>query len=103
MKLKLVQSNTKETNPVFPEVKMTSNLKMTVNVSLCGSIPRSQMNFRSKKGSFDLSVDTSKCNNLNSSNLTTAFETCEKLCLPRRVSCEEIHAPSPPPIIEPPS
>lgn len=76
---------------------------MTVNVSLCGSIPRSQMNFRSKKSSFDLSVNTSKCNNLNTSNLTMAVETSEKPCLPRQVSCEAIHTPAPPPIIEPPS
>lgn len=78
---------------------MSGNLKMTVNVSLCGSIPRSQMNFCSTKRLLDLNVNTSKCK-----NATTSAETSSlKLCLPRQVSCEAINAPAPPPIIEPPS
>lgn len=78
---------------------MSGNLKMTVNVSLCGSIPRSQMNFCSKKRLLDSNVNSSKCK-----NSTTSVETSSlKLTIPRQVSCEAIHAPAPPPIIEPPS
>lgn len=77
---------------------------MTVNVSLCGSIPRSQMNFGSNKRLRELSVNS---NNLhpNRKKLKTLPPSgeVERMNLPRQVSCETINTQAPPPTIEPPS
>lgn len=75
---------------------------MTVNVSLCGSIPRSQMNSCSKKRVRDNTNDNSSNQNLA---LSKAIETSPslRLRLPRQVSCDTINVLAPPPIIEPPS
>jgi len=88
---------------------MSGNLKMTVNVSLCGSIPRSQMNFSSSKRLRQLNVNTtentvtSKCKSLESPSSSNDDGTTKlKLCLPRQVSCDTIN-PISPSIIEPPS
>lgn len=62
------------------------------------------MNFCSKKRLLDSNVNSSKCKNPTTSTLPTAVETSSlKLTIPRQVSREAIHAPAPPPIIEPPS
>jgi len=109
---------------------MSGNLKMTVNVSLCGSIPRSQMNFCSPGRLRKLSANVnsapknrscaphlhSSAPSLESAPSTTTMTSrgmgegmCStKLSLPRQVSNDSIsshpiNAPSPPPIIEPPS
>lgn len=90
---------------------------MTVNVSLCGSIPRSQMNtsFCSSKNSQNLNrtslfrlrdLPPSNSSRSCSSQSQTSAISSVKLCLPRQVSQESIvpqNAPAPPPIIEPPS
>jgi len=103
---------------------------MTVNVSLCGSIPRSQMNFRSTKRlrelnnvkrnpvpnsinqfrssskSSESSVVASKAlfsTTSTTENVSGMPSTKERLCIPRQVSQETISLPPPAPIIDPPS
>lgn len=78
---------------------------MTVNVSLCGSIPRSQMNFCSKKQLREVPPTSSNPPFLNSNCLTTSSvgTSSMRLCLPRQVSAQSLNIPAPPPIIEPPT
>ncbi len=89
---------------------------MTVNVSLCGCIPRSQMDFSSTKQlrELDMNSDIRSQNDVRHNGCKTPCSksmdksTNLSVCLPRQVSCEQISAsstitPSPPPIIEPPS
>lgn len=93
---------------------------MTVNVSLCGSIPRSQMNFRSTKRPRELNskrnCNVSSVSDIRSaeSNVPLKSSTTDthemsssnvnvKPCLPRKVSQEMISLPAPAPIIDPPS
>jgi hypothetical protein len=92
---------------------MSVNMKMTVNVSLCGSIPRSQMNghFCPNKGmAKSLSLSSSSCSSASSSDRSTAAGMLStRSSLPRQVShdtiasAKQLNAPAPPPIIEPPS
>lgn len=99
---------------------MSGGLKMSVNVSLCGSIPRSQMNFCSTQKLRELDsnshADYNRLQNCisTSKNLKTPcmnpanMENSPDNRLPRKVSCEEINAssliaPTPPPIIEAPA
>lgn len=76
---------------------------MTVNVSLCGSIPRSQMNFGSTKRLRELSVNSNNLPNRKKSKTLAPSSDVERMNLPRQVSCETINTQAPPPIIEPPS
>ena len=96
---------------------MTLSLKMTVNVSLCGSIPRSKMSQCSNKQLRELDANsndlrngckTPSCSKLDGTPFGSGNLLLENVCLPRQVSCEEMStsnviAPSPPPIIEPPA
>lgn len=95
---------------------MSGSLKMTVNVSLCGSIPRSQMNFCSTKQLRELDMNSTNSRSQSDIRRNGCKTPCLKspasrninTCLPRKVSCDQIAtssaiAPSPPPIIEPPT
>jgi pSer/pThr/pTyr-binding forkhead associated (FHA) protein len=84
---------------------MAANMNMTVNVSLCGSIPRSQMNFCSKKQLREVPPTSSDPPFLNSNCLSTSSvgTSSMRLCLPRQVSTQSLNIPAPPPIIEPPT